>query len=227
MWLVLLFFKCFWNLHRWTLKNSFKWGKKEKKRKRLGFNKETNFNRKLGFGGQRWSHWLEFSDVFLQGFSWLFVQHCLYHPHKLLIYALSDFTSIIHLSLLQNLWKLIKKHKSFWTTVLGHEEIKLVNPKGNPSWIFIGRTDAEAESPILWPPEVKNWLIDPDAGKDWRWEEKGTTEDEMVGWHHQFSGHEFEQALGVGWSRKEVIGKFACFPGGASDKRARLPVQKP
>ena len=63
----------------------------------------------------------------------------------------------------------------------------------NQSWIFIGRTDAEAKTPILWPPDAKNWLIekDPDAGKDWRWEE-GMTEDEMVGWHHQFNGHEFE-----------------------------------
>ena len=62
------------------------------------------------------------------------------------------------------------------------------------SWVFIGKTDAEAETPILWPPDAKNWLLgkDPDAGKVWRWEEKGTIEDEMVGWHHQLSGHEFE-----------------------------------
>jgi len=68
-----------------------------------------------------------------------------------------------------------------------------VNPKGNHSWIFIGRTDAEAEALILWPPDGKNWLIgkDPDAGKDWRREKKGTTEDEMVGWHHWLNGHEF------------------------------------
>jgi len=73
------------------------------------------------------------------------------------------------------------------------KEIKPVNPKGNQSWIFIGRTDAEAETPILWPPDAKNWLIgkDPDAGKDWRWE-KGMTKDEMVGWHHWINGHEFE-----------------------------------
>ena len=79
-------------------------------------------------------------------------------------------------------------------------EIKLVNPKGNQSWIFIGRTDAEAETPILWPPDAKNWFIgkDPDAGKDWGQEENGTTEDEMVGWHHQPNKHEFEQAPGVG-----------------------------
>ena len=74
-----------------------------------------------------------------------------------------------------------------------------VNPKGNQSWIFIGRTNAENEAPILWPPDSKNWLIgkDPDARKDWRQEKKGT-ENEMVGWHHQLNGHEFEQALGVG-----------------------------
>ena len=76
------------------------------------------------------------------------------------------------------------------------KEIKLVNLKGNHSWIFIGKTDAEAETPILWPPDAKNWLIgkDPDAGKDWRQVEKGTTEDEMIGWHHWLDGHEFEQA---------------------------------
>ena len=76
--------------------------------------------------------------------------------------------------------------------------IQPFNPKGNQSWI-IGRTDAEAETPILWPPDAKNQLIgkDPDAGKDWRWEEKGRTEDEMVGWHHRLNGHEFEYAPGV------------------------------
>ena len=75
-----------------------------------------------------------------------------------------------------------------------------VNPKGNQSWIFIGRTDAEAEAPILWPPDAKNWLIrkDPNSEKDWRQEKKGTIEDEMVGWHHWLDGHEFEQPLGVG-----------------------------
>ena len=74
------------------------------------------------------------------------------------------------------------------------KEIQPVHPKGDQSWIFIGRTDAEAETPILRPPDAKNWLIgkDPDAGKDWRWEEKGMTEDEMVGWHHWLDGHEFE-----------------------------------
>ena len=95
----------------------------------------------------------------------------------------------------------------FWTVCvktlegpLDCKEIKAVNPKGNQSWIFIGRTEAEAETPILWPPVAKNWLIrkHSDAGKDWRQEEKGTTEDEMVGWHHWLDGHEFEQALVVG-----------------------------
>ena len=94
------------------------------------------------------------------------------------------------------------KNWCFWTVVLektlesplDFKEIQTVHPKGNQSWIFIGRTDAEAETPILWPPEVKNWLIwkDLDDGKDTRQEEKGMTEDEMVGWHHWLNGHEFE-----------------------------------
>ena len=81
-----------------------------------------------------------------------------------------------------------------------YREIQPVHPKGNQSWIFIGRTDAEAETSILWLPNAKNWLIgkDPDAGKDWRQEEKGMTEDEMVGWHHWLDGHDREQAPGVG-----------------------------
>ena len=83
---------------------------------------------------------------------------------------------------------------------LDNKEIKPVNPNRNQSWMFIGRTDAKAEAPILWPPDTKSWLIgkDPDAGKDLRQEEKGTLEDEMVGWHPQLDGHEFQQALGVG-----------------------------
>ena len=82
----------------------------------------------------------------------------------------------------------------FWRRLLDSKEIQPVHPKGNQSWIFPGRTDAEAETPILWPPDVRNWLIwkDPDAGKDWRQEEKGMSEDEMVGRHHWLSGHEFE-----------------------------------
>ena len=100
------------------------------------------------------------------------------------------------------------KNWCFWTVALEKtlespldcEEIQPVNPKGNQSWIFIGRTDAEAETPILWPPDAKNWLLrkDPDAGKDWGQEEKRMTEDEMAGWHHWLHGHELEQALGVG-----------------------------
>ena len=91
----------------------------------------------------------------------------------------------------------------FWTVVLEKtlmspldcKEIQPVHPKGNQSWIFIGRTDAETETPIAWPPDAKNWLIwkDPAAGKDWGQEEKGTTEDELVGWHHRLNGHKFEQ----------------------------------
>ena len=97
------------------------------------------------------------------------------------------------------------KNWCFWTMVLEKtlespldcKEIQPINPKGNQSWIFIGRTDAEAEVPILWPPDAKSWLLrkDPDAGKDGRQEEKGMTEDEMVGWHHWLDGHEFLQAL--------------------------------
>ena len=98
------------------------------------------------------------------------------------------------------------KNWCFWTVVLEKtlespldcKEIPPVHPKGNQSWIFIGRTDAEAETPILWLPDVKNWLTgkDPDAGKDWRQEEKGMTEDEMVGWHYWLNRQEFEQAPG-------------------------------
>ena len=97
------------------------------------------------------------------------------------------------------------------------KEIQPVNPKGNQFWIFIGRTDAEAEALIIWPPDIKNWLIwkDPDAGKHWRQDVKGTTEYEVVGWHHRVYGHEFEQTLGDGddqgslaccspWGRKEL-----------------------
>ena len=87
------------------------------------------------------------------------------------------------------------------------KEIKSVSPKGNQPWIFIGRADAETKAPVLWPPDAKNWLIrkDSDAGKDWRQEEKGMTEEEMVGWHHQLNGHEFEQALGDGEGQGSVV----------------------
>ena len=109
-----------------------------------------------------------------------------------------------------------RKNWCFWTVVLEKtlespldcKEIQPVHPKGNRFWIFTERTDAETETPILWPPDVKNWLIwkDPDAGKDWRQEEKGAIEDEMVGWHHRLNGHEFESTPGVG----DGQGGLAC-----------------
>ena len=99
------------------------------------------------------------------------------------------------------------KNWCFWTVVLEKtlegpldcKEIKPVNPKGSQSWIFIERTDAEVEALIFWSSDARSWLIgkDPDAGKDWGQEEKGMTEDEMVGWYHQLDGHEFEQAPGI------------------------------
>ena len=108
------------------------------------------------------------------------------------------------------------KNWCFWTVVmeetlespLNWKEIKSVNPKGNQSWLLIGRTDAEAETPVVWPPHAKNWLIgkDRDAGKDWRREEKGTTEDEMAGWHHWLDGRESEWTPGVG----DGQGGLAC-----------------
>ena len=110
----------------------------------------------------------------------------------------------------------VPKNRCFWTVVLektlesplDSKEIKAAHPMGNQSSVFNGRTDAEAEAPILWPPDGKNWLIgkDCDAGKGWRQEEKGTTKDEMVGWHHRLNGHEFEQVPGVG----DGQGSLAC-----------------
>ena len=119
----------------------------------------------------------------------------------------------------------VQKNWCFWTVVLEKtlespldcKEIQLVHPQGDQSWVFIGKTDVEAETPILWPPEMKSWLIgkDLDARKDWRQEEKGTTENKVVGWHHRLNGHEFEWTPGVGdgqgglacccpWGRKEL-----------------------
>ena len=126
------------------------------------------------------------------------------------------------------MWKLnceeswAPKNWCFWTVVLKTlespldcKEIQPVHPKGDQSWVFTGRTDAKAETPILWPPHAKSWLIgkDTDAGRDWG-QDKGTTEDEMARWHHPLDGHEFEWTLGVGdgqggracrdsWGRKE------------------------
>ena len=103
-------------------------------------------------------------------------------------------------------------------TPLDYKEIQPVHPKGDQFWVFSGRTNAEAETPVLWPPHAKSQLIekDPDAGRDWGQEEKGMTEDEMAGWHHQLDGHEFGQTLGVGdgqgglaccnsWGRKDPM----------------------
>ena len=110
----------------------------------------------------------------------------------------------------------VLKNWCFWTVVLektlqsplDSKKIKPVNSKGNQCWIFIGRTDAKADTPIVWPPYVKHWLIRkvPDAGKDWGQKEEGMTEDKMVGWHHWLDGYEFEQALGVG----DGQGSLAC-----------------
>ena len=100
------------------------------------------------------------------------------------------------------------------------KEIQPVNPKRTQPWIFIGKSDAEAETPVLWPPDVKSRLTgkDPDAGKDWRQEEKGTTEDEMVGWHYWLNGHEFEQAPGNG----EGQGSLACCSHGVTTSQTWL-----
>ena len=116
-------------------------------------------------------------------------------------------------------WRIDALELCCWRRLLSPldcKEIQPVHPKGNKSWIFIGRTDAEAETPVLWPPDAKNWLIrkDPDAGKDWRWEEKGTTEEEMVGWHHWLDGHEFEQAPGVGDGQGSLV---CCSPWGCRE----------
>ena len=100
------------------------------------------------------------------------------------------------------------------TIILNCKEIQPVHPKGDQSWVFIGRTDVEAETPILWPPDAKSWLIwkDPDAGKDWGQEEKGTTEDEMVGWHHRLDGYGFGWTLGAGDGQGGLVccGSWDC-----------------
>ena len=112
-------------------------------------------------------------------------------------------------------WRIDAFELCCWRRLLDSKEIQPVHPKGNQSWILIVRTDAEAETPILWPPD-ENWLIgkDPDARKDWRWEEKGMTEDEMVGWHHWLNGHEFEQAPGVGDGQDSLM---CCPPWGCKE----------
>ena len=115
----------------------------------------------------------------------------------------------------------VPKNWCLWTVVLEKtfespldcKEIQPVHPKGDKFWVFIGRTDVEAEAPILWPPDAKSWLIwkNPDAWKDWRWEEKGMTEDEMVGWHHRFNGQEFEQGPEDGEGQRNLA---CCSPWG-------------
>ena len=119
------------------------------------------------------------------------------------------------------------KNWCFWTVVLKTlessldcKEIQPVHPKGDQSRVFIGRTDVEAETPILWPSDAKSWLIwkDPDAGKDWGQEEKGMIEDEMVRWHHWFNGHEFQQTLG----NSEGQGALACWSPWESQSLTRL-----
>ena len=123
------------------------------------------------------------------------------------------------------------KNWCYWTVMLDKtfespldcKEIQPVHSKWYQSWIFIGRTDAEAETPILWPPDVKNWLTgkDPDVGKDWKQEEKGMTEDEMVGWHHWLDEHEFEKAPGVCDAQGSLV---CCSPWGCkeSDRTEQL-----
>ena len=121
-----------------------------------------------------------------------------------------------------------QKNWCFWTVVLkktlesplDRKEIQPIHPKGNQPWVFIGRTDAEAKTPILWPPHAKSWLIgkDSDAGKDWGQEEKGTTKDEMAGWHHQLDGREFEWTPGVG----DGQGGLSCCDSWGPKSRTRL-----
>ena len=116
------------------------------------------------------------------------------------------------------------KNWCFWTVVLEKslespldcKEIQPVHPKGDQFWVFIGRTDAEAETPILWPPDVKNWLTakDRDAGKDWRWGENGTTEVEMVGWHHRLNGLGFGWTPGIGEGQGGLV---CCSPCGRKE----------
>ena len=118
----------------------------------------------------------------------------------------------------------VLKNWCFWIVVLEKtlksplncKEIQPVHPKRNQSWIFIGMTAAEAETPILWSPDAKNWFIgkDPDAGKDWRRGEKGTTENEMVGWHHRLNRHEFESTPGVGDGQGDLA---CCSPWGLKE----------
>ena len=158
----------------------------------------------------------------LKGKLWQIWRHIKKQRHH---FANKDLYSQSHGFSRSHVWMWELDHKEgwtlknwfFWTVLLdktlesplNSKETQPVHLKGNQSWIFIGRTDAEGEAPILWPPDSKSWLIgkDPDAGKDWGQEEKGATEDEMVGWHHQLNGQKFEQTLGDG----EAQGSLVCF----------------
>ena len=137
-------------------------------------------------------------------------------PTKVHLVKAMIFPVVIYLWELDNKESWAPKNWCFWTMMLEKtlespldcKEIQPVHPKGDQSWVFFGRTDVEAETPILWPPDAKTWLIwkDPDAGKDWGQEGKGTTEDEMAGWHHRLDGRESEWTLGVG----DGQGGLAC-----------------
>ena len=168
---------------------------------------------------------------------------CLHSPSELMVFACIYNKQHCIRSWLHGLssghvwmWELdykeswVPKNWCFWTVVLENtpespldcKETQPVHPKGNQSWVIMGKTDAEAETPILWPPDAKNWLTgkDPNTGKDWRQKETRTTENEMVGWHHWLNGHEFEQAPGVGdWQ-----GGLACCSHGVAelDRTERL-----
>ena len=139
------------------------------------------------------------------------IKGCLLHGRKVMtnLVKIHLVTAMVFLVVMYGCEScIINKNWCFWTVVLEMtleslldiKKTQQVHPKGDQSWVFIGRTDVEVETPIFWPPDIKNWLIwkDPDGGKDWRWEDKGITENEMVGWHHRLNVHEFEQAPVVG-----------------------------
>ena len=159
--------------------------------------------------------------------SWLLCWTCIYNPvnstkvHLVKAMIFPVVTYGCESWTVKKVWA--PKNWCFWTVVLEKtlespldcKEIQPVHSKGDQSWVFFGRNDAEAETPVLWPPHSKSWLIGKDAGRDWGHEEKGTIEDEMAGWHHRLDGPEFEWTLGVGdglgglaycdsWGRKEL-----------------------
>ena len=146
--------------------------------------------------------------VLFQAHTWVIGTSSLYCLFKWNNFCQNDFVCMLsHFSCFW-LFAMMVLEKTL-ESPLDSKEIKPANPKGNQSWIFIGRTDAEADASILWPQDAKNWLTrkDSDAGKDWRWSEMGTTEDKMVGWHHWLDGHEFEWARRVG----DGQGSLACW----------------